>query len=467
MVKRSVLLLVLAVAVLSVATSVRVADACLLAERLRVIAPYLSEEEVMGLAHGTMQPKRIPYLFTGSFPCVNGMADIFPCDGVDLLGFFTTTELTTDGSDPSGNDMWGWTDPVTGKNYALVGLSNGVSAVDVTDPKNAVFVAHMPAHNGLSGPWRDVKVYQDHAFIVADNAGPHGMQVFDLTDLRTVVSPPVNLAPVHHYTGVNEAHNIALNTDSGFAYLVGSETCSGGLHMVDVRNPTAPINAGCFSQDGYTHDVQCVDYVGPDVQHQGKEICFASNEDSLTIVDVTNKNSPVQISRTEYPNSGYTHQGWLTEDQTFFVHDDELDEINHGHNTRTYSWDVSNLDQPTLSGFWDAAGSSVDHNQYIKDAFTYQANYTRGLRILKLDDPGSAAFTEVAFFDTYPNQSGTFSGAWSTYPFFDDIVLVSDINRGLFILQPTVGTTTEIFGDGFNSGDTSVWSETFINVPEE
>ena len=39
--------------------------------------------------------------------------------------------------------------------------------------------------------WRDIKVFDDHAFIVADGAGQHGMQVFDLTKLRDVTGEPV------------------------------------------------------------------------------------------------------------------------------------------------------------------------------------------------------------------------------------------------------------------------------------
>ncbi|PVE32344.1 regulator, partial [Enterococcus faecalis] len=107
-----------------------------------------------------------------------------------------------------------------------------------------------------------------------------------------------------------------------------------------IQNPASPTNAGCFSSDGYTHDAHCVVYTGPDVQHQGKEICFNSNEDTVTIVDVTNKALPVQLSRTGYAGSGYTHQGWVDESQTYYLQDDELDEMNSGHGTRTYVWDI-------------------------------------------------------------------------------------------------------------------------------
>ena len=450
------------------------ADACLLAKRLRVVAPHLTEAEIELYAHGNMDPLKVHYELKAAATCTGGQADIFSCDGVDLLGHLNLSEIG--GGD--GNDLWGWTDPVTGAEIAIIGRTNGTAFVDVSDPQNPVYLGNLPSHSGTSS-WRDIKTFADHAFVVADGQ-PHGIQVFDLTQLRGVTNPPVTFSATAHYDAIGNSHNIAINEATGFAYAVGSNACSGGLYMVDVNTPTTPTFAGCFSADGYTHDAQCVIYSGPDSQHTGKEICFASNEDTLTIVDVTNKSTPVQLSRVDYTqpgNSHYAHQGWLTEDQQYFVFDDEFDEMGQGHNTRTYVWDVSDLDAPTLNGFTDAAGSSIDHNQYIRGNHTYQANYARGLRILELTDLPNAGLTEVGFFDTYPESDGNaFNGAWSTYPFFaSGIVLVSDINRGLFILQPqttqpnnTPAVTITAPADGSSStvGDSVTFSGTANDVED-
>ena len=384
------------------------------------------------------------------------MADIFQCSGVDLLAFFTPSQL----GGSNGNDLWGWTDPVTGIEYALMGLDNGTAFIELSDPAAPVYLGRLPSVNNQSSTWRDIGVYADHAFIVADGVFNHGMQVFDLTQLRDVVSPPVTFTETASYGGFDSSHNIAVDDESGFAYAVGSNTCSGGLHIIDIRQPTAPVQAGCFSGDGYTHDVQCVVYHGPDTEHQGKEICFASNEDTLTIVDVTNKSTPIMLGRQGYENSGYVHQGWLTEDHRYFLIDDEIDELIFGHNTRSYTWDVSDLDMPVLNGFFEADGAAIDHNQYIRGNYVFQANYLRGLRILRMDDLTTGAMSEVAFFDTAPQTDGlNFGGAWSTFPYFDsDVMLVSDMNRGLFVLRPTALQPPEVFVDGFESGDADSWS---------
>ena len=368
--------------------------------------------------------------------CSDGMAGTYPCSNVDLMSFLALADI----GGGEANDIWGWTDSSTGKEYAIMGRTNGTSFVDISDPVNPIYLGNLPPHS-TNSTWRDIKVYADHAFIVTEARGS-GMQVFDLTQLRMVASPPATFSGTAHYPGFSYAHNLAINEDSGFAYAVGTNNCSGGLHMIDIQTPTKPASAGCFSADGYTHDAQCVNYDGPDLDHQGKEICFNSNLDTLTIVDVTNKAGPAMLSRTGYSGSRDTHQGWLTEDQAYFLLGDELDETNNPNvtNTRTYMWDVSDLDHPALIGSHDSTTTATDHNQYVKGSYTYQSNYRAGLRILDITDIANGNLTEVAFFDVYPgSDSPNEDGTWSNYPFFDSgIVIVSEIEQGLFILRPNL-----------------------------
>ena len=375
--------------------------------------------------------------------CVSGTAAGYECSNIDLLAFMPLADVGGDRSNSAANDIWGWTDGVTGKEYAILGRVFGTSFVDISDPQNPVYLGDLPTHGAFGSSWRDIKTYADHAFIVSE-ANQHGMQVFDLSQLRSVTNPPVTFTETAHYNKNSSAHNIIINEDSGFAYIVGASGkngCNGGLHMVNINNPTSPSFAGCFSADGYTHDAQCVNYIGPDIGHQGDEICFNSNEDTITIVNVTNKSNPIQISRTGYNGAAYTHQGWLTEDQAYFLLDDELDEQNTGDNTRTRVWDVSDLENPLLIGSYLSNNTAIDHNQYIKGGYSYQANYRSGLRILDISGVASASLTEVAYFDIYPgSDSANFNGAWSNYPYFDSgVVIVSGIEQGLFILRPNLG----------------------------
>lgn len=388
---------------------------------------------------GRIPPENLAPL--GATPCVGGVAGGFPCSNIDLLAFMPLNTIGGTGG-TEGNDIWGWTDPQTNKEYALMGLTNGTAFVDISNPTAPIFLGHL-ATATFSSIWRDIKVYADHAFIVADFAGSHGVQVFDLTRLRNVTNPPVTFTEDGNFHGVGSAHNIVINEATGYAYAVGGDTCNGGLHFINLQNPTSPTDAGCFSSDGYTHDAQCVVYTGPDTTYQGHEICFNSNEDTVTIVDVTNKAAPAQLAREPYPGSSYTHQGWVTEDQRYLLVDDEGDEFDFGHSTRTYVWDIADLNDPVLLGSYTAAANigSVDHNLYVVGDLAYEANYSSGLRILDISNVSTASLTEVGYFDVYTaNNSANYNGAWSVYPFFSSgVVIVSGIEQGLFILDPQLG----------------------------
>jgi choice-of-anchor B domain-containing protein len=366
--------------------------------------------------------------------CVDGAAGEYPCRDIDLLSHLPHTDI----GGGTGNDIWGWTDPLTGREYALVGRSSGTAFVDITAPAEPVYVGNLPTRTEDS-TWRGIKVFGNHAFIVSE-ALNHGMQVFDLAQLRDVAAPPVTFTETAHYAGFGSTHTLAINTRTGFAYAAGTRTCEGGLHVVDVRTPAAPRTAGCFSLDGYTHESQCVVYEGPDVEHRGREICFNSNEDTLTIVDVSDKLDQSQLSRTGYGGSAYTHQGWLTEDQRFFLVNDEGDETAFSHRTRTWIWDVSDLDAPALAAHYDGPTAAIDHNLYVRGNLVYESNYRSGLRILDATDVAAGVLRETGFFDIYPaDDLPSYNGAWTSYPFFaSGSVVVNGIEQGLFVLRPRV-----------------------------
>ena len=380
----------------------------------------------------------------GEVRCAEGAAAGFACDGVDLLAYLPTSVL---GGAPGErvSDVWGWTDPATGREYALVGRTRGAAIVDITHPAGPRYVGVVSANP--SGA-RDLKVYADHLFFTGDGAGDHGLVVFDLTRLRDAGPDPVDFSPDAVYRGIASAHNLVLDPESGFAFPVGAsgggETCGGGLHMVDVRNPKSPVFAGCFTDtegliyQGRTHDAQCVVYRGPDDRFQGRQLCFASNETALRIIDVTDKEAPVPVGTATYPGLAYVHQGWLTDDQRYYYLDDELDElVGTAPATRTFIFDVAELDDPILVGSVDGPSGATDHNLYVKGDRMYQANYQAGFRLLDISDP--EAPVEIGWFDTtpYEGEPPGFVGAWTAYPFFESgTVVVTSMYEGVFLLRP-------------------------------
>ena len=351
------------------------------------------------------------------------------------MGISLERQLALDSMEGTmGNDLWGWTDSETGKEYALMGMSNGTAFVDVSDPQMPRFLGRLPTET-VASLWRDIKVYRDHAYIVADGAGAHGMQVFDLTRLREL-SGSAEFSPDVVYDGFEHSHNLAINEETGFAFAVSTDTCSRGLHMINIQTLNNPMFAGCHD-DATTHDTQCVVYRGPDAEHRDREICFSSNEDHVEVVDVTDKSAPVSLSTSTYSQLAYVHQGWLTEDHRYFLLGDELDETRLGLSTRTHVFDVSDLEAPVHLYAHDLGTRATDHNLYVRGNRVYEANYSTGLRVLEFGDLAEEEIEEIAWFDTYPDNDGpALDGAWSVYPYLPSgTILVSDIRRGLFVLS--------------------------------
>jgi choice-of-anchor B domain-containing protein len=384
--------------------------------------------------------------------CTEGSAAIFSCEQMDLVALLPVHELGASRG-AMVNDVWGWTDPQTGREYAVVGRSEGTSFVDVTDPSRPVYLGQLPKTEGSRGQaWRDVKVLRDHALVVADNAGQHGMQVFDLTRLRDVdPAAPPTFEPDALYDEIASAHNLAVNEETGFAYTVGNSGGGRGcasIHMIDMSDPDNPTFAGCYNDPsiglgaaGQTHDAQCVLYHGPDARYQGREVCFAYGETAISIGDVTDRDATVIVGNASMPNTAYIHQGWLTEDHRYIYVNDELDEMNGlTDRTRTMIWDVAELDDPVLAGEYLGETSATDHNLYVRGNYMYQSNYAAGLRVIDISDPENPR--EVGHFDTAPfadDVPGFFDGSWSNYPFFESgNILVTSHKQGLFVLKRRV-----------------------------
>eukprot|EP00924_Labyrinthula_sp_SR-Ha-C_P010827 augustus_masked-scaffold_35-processed-gene-2.73-mRNA-1 protein AED:1.00 eAED:1.00 QI:0/-1/0/0/-1/1/1/0/629 len=397
--------------------------------------------------------------------------EVFPCKNVDFISFLPIKDLFIDEQNgtTSGSDMWGWEDTRTGQEYALLTVDNGTWFIDTTNPVHPVKVA-FGKNLATQSRWGDVKVYKDVAYVVRDRNTDtkfddhYGVEIWNLTRLRDIPEEkfPVEMKPDTVHSGHGAAHNIAVNTETGYAYSIGSDKCRAGAYILNLEpDPLNPVFVGCVDDDGYTHDAQIVLYDGPDERFIGKEILFAYNEDTLTIYDVSDKQNIKRISRTGYPNAEYTHQGWLTGDMRWIFLNDELDEQEGVVNTTTtYLVDVSDLRKPVLGANYTHRDVSIDHNLYdwgaihakgwggsppyeegnysfppISNRFMYLSNYAAGIRIL--DIQGIPKVSEAGFFDIAPDKAGNeFVGTWSNYLHPSGNLAVSSIERGLFILKP-------------------------------
>jgi len=391
-------------------------------------------------------PTVVPSVVNQPTQCVNGMAGEYPCNNMNLLSFISLADLGYPAS--SGNDIWGWQSSATGRYYALAGTTQGTAMIDISDPVNPTVVGTLNSELYPSQvTWRDIKIRGDYAYIVADDfRRSHGMQVVDLLASEQITQGS-SLVNITTYTGFGNCHNIVIDPQYDYAYGVGSNTCSGGLHVVDISDPANPTFVACYNNDAYSHDAECVTYNKPGFSWSGHRVCFGYNEDRLSIVDVEDPSNPTRISITQYPNSAYTHQGWINANQEFIFMNDELDENNYGFNTRTHLFDTHDLASVQYRGYFQSPFPVIDHNLYYStfnsEEYVFMSNYEAGTIIYK---PSSdyTSVEQVGYFDTYPSRnSRSFNGQWSNFPMWSDvsingytgIVIAQDINRGFYVLQ--------------------------------
>ncbi len=404
--------------------------------RLTVIGP-LSVTLILSLQTSTfahedyriLEDQQPPFVMGEGNSSTRGAGPVvdFQSSGMHLLGWVPLQMLSA--SAVSGNDCWGYTSP-SGREYAIIGTSAGTAVVEVTLPTDPILVGHITGPTSL---WRDVKVYGTFAYAVSEGGG--GIQVSDLSD---VDNGNVTLVNTISAGGTTDTHNVAINESSGYLYRVGGGSSVIGLRIYDLNvNPASPVLVAQWN-DRYVHDAQIVTMTTG--AFAGREVAFTFSESAsnggnagVNILDVTDKGNITEIAFFQYSTPVFSHQGWISTDEQYLYVNDELDEITFGTPTTTRVIDISDLASPTQIGTFTNGSSAIDHNLYTDVDRIFESNYRSGIRIYDATNP--AVPTEMAFFDTYPeDDQPEFNGLWSTYPYFaSGIVIGSDLEKGLFV----------------------------------
>jgi choice-of-anchor B domain-containing protein len=343
----------------------------------------------------------------------------------------------------NGNDVWGYVSP-SGREYALVGLNNKIAFVEVTDPNNPDYFAYIPH---TSSTWADLENYDVYLYVGTEASGS-GIQVIDLSDIDNH-----NVTLVRTISNPGRTHTLSIDHTSKFLYTNGSRNSTGGTFTAcfDISDPSNPVRTGATSMSpgAYQHDTRPWTFTsGPNA---GKQILFGSGEGrGVEIWDVTNKAAPVLIVRRSYPNVGYCHQSWLSPDAKYMYVNDEFDESNNNILTRTLVFDVQDITNPILVSTFTTGLPTIDHNLYWHGGYVFESNYTSGVRIFDVSQNPTSP-TETGWFDTHPeDDSVSYNGTWSNYPFLPSgTLLVNDINRGLFVLDPSAATIKEALPTAF------------------
>lgn len=312
------------------------------------------------------------------------------------------------------NDVVGWADD-DGNEYAIVGVLNGVSIVNV-DETPIRQVSFIP---GAFSGWRDINTYSHYAYVVSE--ANIGLLIIDLQYLPDSVKTYVWEGELPEEGKFRKAHTIWVD-DDGLAYFNGSNANDGGVVIMDVAtDPLNPTFLG-YGPPIYAHDVYSRD-----------SILYSAEiyRGAISIYDIHDPANVIPISSTQTPNE-FTHNAWLSDDSRYLYTTDERT------GSFVTSYDISDPENPIeVDRFRQATtgGSTIPHNVYVWNDWIVVAYYSNGTLILDGAHPDN--LIEVGNFDSFLGPDGDFEGVWGSYPFLPSgKILSSDRENGLFVFQP-------------------------------
>ena len=324
------------------------------------------------------------------------------------------------------NEIWGY--ETNGTEYAIIGSTLGTHFIDVTDTDNifeAFFVEGRVANASIIH--RDYHDHNGYLYAVCDE-GASSLQIIDLQSLPDSISVVYDSDQL-----LRTSHNIFIDQDNDRLYSCahrGAQTGYSALRVLDIQDPLNPVDLlGTNSFEnffvGHVHDAYLEDNIG----------YFNCGPDGFAIVDMTNLDSLVVLASLEpddYPQSGYNHSGWLTEEDDIYYMADE----NHGLAIKVL--DVSEFpDVETINTFNVGIDfpTAIPHNLIVLGDYLYVSYYYNGLQIYDISDKVNPVRVMHYPTSSIPN-SNSYEGAWGVYPFLPSgNILVSDMQEGLFVIE--------------------------------
>lgn len=315
---------------------------------------------------------------------------------------------TTDGS--VYNDVFGF--EWNGNKYAAIGSTVGTHFISVNG-------SSLVENDVVAGKYfssivtnRDVFFYDRYIYSICDH-GTSSLQIIDISYLPDSVSVVYDSDSL-----VMKAHSIFIDTATAKMYICGPENLAGNraLDIFSLTNPIDPQFLSTFSLVQYVHDI----YVMNDTAFMN-----CANE-GVWVADFTNAASPVVFgSLNSYPDLGYNHSGWLSEDRKTYVFTDET------NGKKIKLCDASDMtDLQVLNLFNSGSGiNTIAHNVMLFDDFVYVSHYYDGLQIFDITDKDQPF--RAGWYDTHEQDENLFSGAWGIYVYNDGTILISDRQEGL------------------------------------
>jgi choice-of-anchor B domain-containing protein len=325
------------------------------------------------------------------------------------------------------NDVWGLS--INGREYGIIGSTMGTHFIDITDPAQVFEAFFVPGSaQGTAIIHRDFAEYRGRLYIVCDEM-PQQSTV-QIVDFRSL---PDSVTVVYDSRALfSLAHTVVVDTLNAkmYAGIPRNNQFFHSLGVFSLADPDQPSLLGFHDQIGGVGFSQVHDlFVRDDT------VYLNCGPDALVVADFSDGAAPVLLGNlVNYPQRGYNHSGWLSDDgRTYYMADED-------HDFDIKACDVHDLQNISVEGLFDAGlpnGSlSIPHNPVVRGHYLYVSYYYEGLVVYDISDPFQPV--QVAYYDTYPGPNrNSYEGAWGVYPFLPSgKILVSDMQTGLYVFAP-------------------------------
>lgn len=327
------------------------------------------------------------------------------------------------------NDLTGWVDSISKKEYVIAGSTDSIYFFDVSNPENMV-LCDVKSGRSTNVVNRDYECYSHYAYCVSDNRTPGSLQVFDLQYLPDSVHLVFDSDSLSFNT-----HSIFIEAKSKRLYLCINRLKSGGVAAMDVmslENPEKPTWIGRLKVPTFGDGSASFRNVHEVFVRNDTAYC-STEYNGLYIFDLRNLQDQKLISViSQYPQNGYNHSSWVDESGKFLMF---TDEIPGGLDIKVY--DISDIRNPIWKNSFHSNDAATAHNAFFVGDEAYVSYYHDGFYIFNLKDKEQISVAAYYHTSTYPPPSyDGWKGCWGVYPFFPSgNIAVSDMGEGIFMLK--------------------------------
>ena len=350
----------------------------------------------------------------------------YDSENISIYSNWKDSNLTHDSLEKNYNSVWGYHDSIKNREYAILGGKNGTYFIDVTNPFTPVLADYVPGKRG-DCIWREYKNYGKYIYLISDDSPPNSLQIADMSYL------PDSVHLIHDSDSILvAAHTLFINEDKLYCADVKSSFNNySSMSVYNLDNPEKPFLIKRLDQDD--PDITTIH----DMYIRNDTVYASAGFQGLHVYHLLSDNTLNKLgSVTSYPDIGYNHSSWLTENGKTMVFCDEVP-----NNLAVKVIDVSDLSDIKVLSLFKSNEGATPHNPYIigneRVVISY---YEDGVQIYDISNPLNPVKT--GFFDTHFQNNGTYdsqnayNGCWGAYPYLPSgILLASDRQNGLFVLD--------------------------------